>query len=596
MKKNTPHSGRTTKGTFAYILTGVLIALHLLFVCFLQSKVVIGGDGIFTYTLANTPYAYDYIDHMLKYFPDHNGWMDAEILSENYVVKDYDAFNYSSVYFHQRIDNHPLLYYSLVHTVCSLFLNSYSPAYTMAINLIFVLLMDLMIAMLFRKIYGNVYAVIPAFLFLTLLPVLQKLYTLPRMYMMLAFFGLWYLKLHYDLIQNRRWRKSWLFQMGICIFLGSQTHYYFYVYAACMTLFTLAFLFIKKERYLAMNYMLTGVCGIAASWILFPWVIWHIFFNQMQKHTSVNPWSLSKCGQYLQFLNEKLLNGHFLRAAVICLIIFLVISLCRIVKRRKVLAVHEGITDGCVPDDASAYEAHVGEFSLAVQPFRRILFISTLLCSLILFTLDESNWYYLTPIYLPFCIWMTMILLNAVQKLLNIIPKNTPVRTYAAYTAAASQRSNISAVTIRTQNPANSTVAFTYKHSWIAPLICTVIVCAVLGIMPTVETIHDRSASFASYQTFHQVAVINTGDDCIYVESTQDNLLAGNFLEFGDYDEWKKISIEEFEKDGITEEMLAGRDSTNAVIVYISTDADVPSDQYTLLASYGRRSVYLYNE
>lgn len=569
MKKNPPHSGRTTQGTFAYILTGVLIALHLLFVCFLQSKVVIGGDGIFTYTLANTPYAYDYIDHMLKYFPDHNGWMDAEILSENYVVKDYDAFNYSSVYFHQRIDNHPLLYYSLVHTVCSLFPNSYSPAYTMAINLIFVLLMDLIIATLFRKIYGNVYAAIPAFLFLTLLPVLQKLYTLPRMYMMLAIFGLWYLKLHYDLIQNRRWRKSWLLQMGICIFLGSQTHYYFYVYAACMTLFTLAFLFIKKERYLAMNYILTGVCGIAASWILFPWVIWHIFFNQMQKHTSVNPWSLSKCGQYLQFLNEKLLNGHFLRAAVICLIIFLVISL---------------------------YRMSVAKKEPAVQPFRRILFISTLLCSLILFTLDESNWYYLTPIYLPFCIWMTMILLNAVQKLLNIIPKSTLVRTYAAYTAAASQRSNISAVTTWTQNPADSTVAFTYKHSWLAPFISAVIVCATLGIMPTVETIHDRSAGFASYQTFHQVAVDHTGDDCIYVESTKDNLLAGNFLEFGDYDEWKKISIEEFEKDGITEEMLAGRDSTNAVLVYISTDADVPSDQYTLLASYGRRSVYLYNE
>lgn len=188
-------------GNFVMFL---FIFVHLIFVLFLQVHVRNGGDGIFTYTLANNPYAYVFIDPEYKYFPENNGWINAHILRESYVIEDYDQFNYSAVYFHQRLDTHPLAYYFLIHTICSVFRGIYSPFWSMLINLFFVGATDVLIIKFFRKIYSGKYYAIVAFVSLFFLLIMQQLYILSRMYMMLGFCCLWYLYIHYDLILNFR--------------------------------------------------------------------------------------------------------------------------------------------------------------------------------------------------------------------------------------------------------------------------------------------------------------------------------------------------------------------------------------------------------
>ena len=146
------------------LLMVAIAVIHLIAVYRMQEYAEIGGDGIFSYTLANNPYSFEYIDPAYKRLPQNNGWINAHILRESYIVEDYDSFNYSSVYFHQRIDNHPLLYYSLVHTVCSLWKGTYSNLYTMAINLIFICAADILAIRLVKKIYGK-YCSFVCFLF-----------------------------------------------------------------------------------------------------------------------------------------------------------------------------------------------------------------------------------------------------------------------------------------------------------------------------------------------------------------------------------------------------------------------------------------------
>lgn len=290
-----------------------------------------GGDGIFTYTLTNNPYSFEYIDSAYKKLPQSNGWIDAKILKESYVVEKYDQFNYSFVYFHQRIDNHPLLYYSLVHTVCSLFPGQYSELFTMIVNLICILGMDILLIKLFESIFGKTYYTIVPFSFLFFLLIMQQLYILSRMYMMLSFFCCWYLYIHWNLLNNKNMKKSSLIQMAICILSGTQTHYYFYVFAGCVTLIMLVYLLKQKKINTLFWYIYSGVVSIAVSWIIFPWIIWHVFFNQMQKHTEVSRWSWDKLERCISFLNDKLFNGN----GVIVILTLIVLILLVLFKKKK---------------------------------------------------------------------------------------------------------------------------------------------------------------------------------------------------------------------------------------------------------------------
>lgn len=54
-------------------------------------------------------------------------WITREQFHEYITVGDRDGFNYPSVYFNVKDDNHPPLYFMLVHTMSSLFRDRISP-------------------------------------------------------------------------------------------------------------------------------------------------------------------------------------------------------------------------------------------------------------------------------------------------------------------------------------------------------------------------------------------------------------------------------------------------------------------------------------
>ncbi len=507
-------------------MVGIIVLLHLIFVLLLQvlqANAGIGGDGIFTYTLANNPYAFEYIDPEYKYLPKSDeGWISARVLRDSYIVGDYSQFNYSGAYFHQRIDNHPLAYYFLVHTVCSVFKETYSPYFTMIINLFFAGLADLVFIKLFKKIYGKTLYVIVPFVFLFFMVIMQQLYTLARMYMMLAFFCLWYIYIHYGLLDanDAKWKKSSLVQFTVCILLGSQTHYYFYVYAAVLSLLMAIYLIYKHEIYKLLNYIYAGIIGICISWMIFPWMIWHIFFNQMQKHTDIIPWSLEKIKGYLAFLNQRLLNGRWVIAIIV---VVLLIAAAKLKGKKTVFG---------------------------KRVFCMMVLVTSIIFSLIIYTLDEDTWGYFTPIYIPFIILLSICLINLCTKIL-------PDRTKTAILSAA---------------------------------ICALLI---LSVSSTVKFVKDYLKSSKEYTQFSRIADDYEGDDCIFIETEQDNLLQGYFFQFGNYDEFKKIPFEEYKTKGISKEMLQGRKDNGRVVVYIPTGCDIYIEQNCeLLADNGSYCIY----
>lgn len=501
----------------------LLLLAHLLFCIFLQANARIGGDGIFTYTLANNPYSFEYIDSAYKKLPQNNGWISAHVLRENYILEDYDRFNYSSVYFHQRIDNHPLLYYSMVHTICSFFPYEYSKWFTMVVNLVFIFGMDVLIVRLFDKM-GNGYAVVP-FVFLFLLTVMQKIYILPRMYMALSFFCFWYLYLHYQLLGDAAWKRSYLVQMICCIFLGSQTHYYFYVYAAALSGIFLIYLLFKKEKYKLFNYLYSGITGIALSWIVFPWIIWHILFNQMQKHTTINAWSAEKLKGFVFFLNEQLFNGRGVLAILILFILFLTVIFLKKRKRMEISFSNKDIY-GC--------------FALG----------SALIYSFIIYILDEDNWYYMTPLYVTFIVGFSILLIGLINRIVN-------------------------------NNQGGLVVS-----------LAALCVIMVLSISETTGFVTELLKTNRVSEEFYRLSTEHKNYDCIFVEKGQDNLFQGYFLHFGDYDEFKKISLESFMAGGISEEDRAGRKSNSGLIIYAPAECILDKADFEFLGSDGLYSIY----
>lgn len=513
------------------IIMSFFVFIHLIFVLFLQLHVRNGGDGIFTYTLANNPYAYVFIDSEYKYFPENNGWINAHVLRESYVVEDYDRFNFSAVYFHQRLDIHPLAYYFLVHTICSIFYGTYSSFWSMIVNFIFVCAADVLIIKFFRKIYHETYYAVVAFVSLFLLLIMQQLYILSRMYMMLGFCCLWYLYIHYELIVNcpEKWKKGQLVQLIACIILGTQTHYYFYVFAVPLTIFVMVYLFFKHEIYKLLNYIYSGVLGIAVSWIIFPWVIWHIFLNQMQKHTTIQPWTIDKIKSYIEFLNQKLFNGRGSLAIMVIAVIMILGTIGTKDKEKE---------------------------KSKQRTFFIMTFFNTVIFSLIIYTLDGNVWYYSTPLYLSFVLLFSVGIIHLIRRIIKNRDKE-----------------------------------------WLIILPSVLCVILILSVSSTLDFVDRYLEESEIDVVYRKTASEHKGFDCIFVEKEQDNLFSDNFLVLGDYDEFKKISIEEFKRNGIRKKDLSGRQSDNGVVVYIPVECEMSKEQnYMFLAGNGNYNIYAMEE
>lgn len=516
----------------SYVIVGKTVVLAVMFIqlflVFLsQTLVIINTDGIFSYTLANNPYNYTFISGMYNEFPNSNGWIDAHILKENYVVEKYDRFNYSAVYYHQRNDVHPPLYYFFVHTFSSLFAGTYSNLYVMAVNLVALFFIDLLMIRWFHIFYGkSEYSVIP-FSFLILMNIMKFLYTWPRMYMLLFLFCAWYLYIHGRLINEEKWRKSYLVQMVCCIFLGTLTHYYFYVYAALLSLFSIVFFIRKRGMYKVFNYVYSGIIGLVLSWIFYPWVMWHIFDNPQDKHTDITPWSLEKLRQYFVFINEKLFNGRVWVAGLILLILWLWVLISGGWKTKNVDA--------------------------AQRSFRRIILGSGILYSLIIYTLDKGGAlsYYSTPFYTAFIVWFSMALLDLVKRIKVFWKRDALVIVTAVVCVTALY---------------STSVLKTYVTN------AGFVISRVLSHESLRDGIFKVSEDYQQY-------------DCIFIEQTADGLFQGYWFEFGGYDEFKKITVEDFEQYGISEETLNGRHTDDGIILYAPKEYIFDESSYKLLAS-----------
>lgn len=216
-------------------------------------------------------------------------WITAEEFKEYITVGKQDRFNYLSVYFNVKDDNHPPLHFMLLHTVCSMFPGKITPLMGCSVNLIFVLAMIWLIMELVQLLLelsgcrewaaplgilaGALYGLSAGAMNTTLLI---------RMYAMVSFFCVASLLLHvkkYFRVDGCSFEKNNKL-LGLVTVLGFWTQYFFLFY--CLVLAAVMLVLLGKDRRIkeVIRYIRTMVLAAVTGLVGFPFAIQDVFSSE----------------------------------------------------------------------------------------------------------------------------------------------------------------------------------------------------------------------------------------------------------------------------------------------------------------------------
>ena len=341
--------------------SGIILAIIIIITISISTAYMFAKQGyhedeLLTYNLANSS----------KQLNVDGGWNTPKDFNEYLSADKNECFNYAQVYQNQITDaSHPPLYYAMVHTVCSFFPESFSRWYAYSINVLAMAGILILLFKIGRKVTGsNVYALIGAGAYAFSIACITTTIYL-RMYAVLTFFVLSFLYITLKLYDKRNGIniKDCL-TLGIIVFSGILTHYYFILFAAVTGLVFIVFKI--KEKFLKdlIKYIITAAAGAAAALCVYPFIISNVlggnrgfgslrfsvdlitivtyliyklctYVQILAKELFLNQiWLLVLCcvcavgfGIYFRFVKKKKLSRRAILILVPTLVFFIVISL-----------------------------------------------------------------------------------------------------------------------------------------------------------------------------------------------------------------------------------------------------------------------------
>lgn len=205
-------------------------------------------------------------------------WMSGQEYKDYLCVSESNTFNYASVYYNQRGDVHPPLFYILLHTVCSVFQGTFSKWYGLAINITALLLTLAVLYRMVEKYLGGKMTALSAAAVYGLSAGLVSSAMLIRMYALLTLMTVSFCYIHLRIAaEDFRIKGSTRRWLVLVTLLGFLTHYYFVLYAiGAATVFTVWMLSGKRWKEI-LNYILTLAGTAAVGLCIWPFAIRHVF-------------------------------------------------------------------------------------------------------------------------------------------------------------------------------------------------------------------------------------------------------------------------------------------------------------------------------
>ena len=271
------------------LLFTIIISIIVVFIGFfiMSKKEDMDFDEILTFGLANNSFQLDIED-----YKEYNG---NDLLLQYTAVKEGEEFNVKNVYFNQKMDTHPPLYYLLVNFVSSIRKGTFSMWHGLIINLFFMIILFWEMRYLFTLVIDdNIMATIFSLISLFIYGFVNELVFI-RMYVMLSVISMGFAILIIRRIINYEAEKTnnifYVLFFALCV-VGILTQYHFTILAFYFSLVFGIFLIYKKDYKSLIITFVTGLSSIAVSLFVFPYMIKHLFgeeslhaFNGNQIHS-----------------------------------------------------------------------------------------------------------------------------------------------------------------------------------------------------------------------------------------------------------------------------------------------------------------------
>lgn len=329
------------------IILSIVVILIATF--FISKKANLDIDEFYTYGLSNNAFQLN-----IENFKEYSG---EELLLDYTAAKDGHLFDVDNVFFNQKMDTHPPLYFLLVNFISSINKNKFSMWYGLSINIFFLIIIFWTARhLLYRLIKDSISASILTLIALTLYGFINN-YSFTRMYVMLSAISLIFISLiinyaeqlnKVDNEQTSNYKESvdqtkvssniknykFLISFYLICVLGILTQYHFMLVAGFFSVILAINLINKKQFAMLFATFVSGILSILTSIIIFPPMISHIFGGGNSTHSLS---SFSSADSFVEKVAKLFIGLYkaFFGPGIIVYLVLIIIGIIILIASKK---------------------------------------------------------------------------------------------------------------------------------------------------------------------------------------------------------------------------------------------------------------------
>lgn len=333
------------------ILLSVVVILIATF--FISKKANLDIDEFYTYGLSNNAFQLN-----IENFKDYSG---EELLLDYTAAKDGHLFDVDNVFFNQKMDTHPPLYFLLVNFISSINKNKFSMWYGLSINIFFLIILFWTTRhLLYKLIKNKISATILTLIVFTLYGFINN-YSFTRMYVMLSAMSLLFVSLIINYVERinkvdnkqtsnykesvdqtkvsinikKRFDYKFLISFYLICVLGILTQYHFMLVAGFFSVILAISLINKKQFAMLFATFVSGIFSIFTSIIIFPPMLSHIFGGANSTHSLS---SFSSADSFVEKVSKLFIGLYkaFFGPGIIVYLVLIIIGIIILIAIKKI--------------------------------------------------------------------------------------------------------------------------------------------------------------------------------------------------------------------------------------------------------------------
>jgi len=263
-------------------------------------------------------------------------WRTKEYVKDFMTLSSNNIFNFKALYMNQAYDNHPPVFYTLVHFSSLLFGGQFNINTVFVVNIIGFIFSCIIINKIL-ELLDKKHLCIPSILLYGLSMGTISMVIFQRMYMLLTLFILLYFYLTLKLYKNDFiMDKKLAFQLGIATILGFLTQYFFAFYAFFIFIIMIAKMIRnKKDKNLIRKYVVSHIIYAAIGILLFVPCIKHLLFSDRGLSNLANTNYWGHMLDYIKHLSYAFSINNKNNLLIFSMLILFVISTVILVIKSK---------------------------------------------------------------------------------------------------------------------------------------------------------------------------------------------------------------------------------------------------------------------